>query len=71
MLPSIDDVANNLITGNRLYQSLCKRNTNLTEELSTLKAEWKQLSGVDYPYIMQGKKAQKFIPATTFKKPIK
>lgn len=71
MLPSIDDVANNLITGNRLYTSLCKRNTNLTEELSALKAEWKQLSGVDYPYVMQGKKTQKFIPAATFKKPIK
>ncbi len=67
MLPTVDDVANNLIYENHLYKSLCSRNEKLTEQLRELKAEWKSVAGADYPNTLHGKKTQKFIPVANRK----
>lgn len=59
-LPTVDEVVTNLVSGDRLRKNLTHNDELLSEQLTDLLGEWKELTGTNYPNILQGKTPRKY-----------
>ncbi len=72
-MPTMDDVAKNLLTGGKLTATLNDRYNGLNAEIQALSTEWYQETNASYPNVLQGNKERKYVPVSNRNKlnPIK
>lgn len=63
-LPTMDEVAKNILSGEQLTKALNERNNSLLAQIHELSEEWYQIADASYPNVMQGNKEHKYTPAS-------
>lgn len=72
-LPTMDEVAKNILSSGKLTKALNERNNSLLAQIQELSEEWYHIADAPYPNVLQGNKKCKYAPANNRNKsnPIK